>query len=164
MPWKSIDAACGVIGVVGVVVIPAACAPRGGRASGDSPIRHRRTPGSHCPSSEYRRGIPTELLDAARQALARHDWQAAYDDTLAALAATSGEAGDSERATLLDTKAEAAWWLGRLDDCIEAREAAFAIFDECGQTRQAAQCAVCLYEHYNFRARPTIGGAWLRRA
>ncbi len=45
-----------------------------------------------------------------------------------------------------------------------SREAAFAAFDECGEDRLAGQCAVWLYEHYCFRAQPSIGGAWLRRA
>ena len=60
--------------------------------------------------------------------------------------------------------ADAAWWLGRLDECIEARERAYARYDELGDQRYAGQCAVWLYEHYCFKARPTIAGGWLRRA
>jgi ATP/maltotriose-dependent transcriptional regulator MalT len=95
-------------------------------------------------------------LTGARAALERHDWQAAYD---AAQAADGGDAG--ERAALM---ADAAWWLGRLDDCIEARERAYAAYDGAGDTRRAGQCAVWLYEHHCFKARPAIAGAWLRRA
>ena len=51
-----------------------------------------------------------------------------------------------------------------MDECIEHREAAFLAFDECGENRRAGQCAVWLYEHHCFRAQPSIGGAWLRRA
>ena len=51
-----------------------------------------------------------------------------------------------------------------MDECIEHREAAFLAFDECGEDRRAGQCAVWLYEHHCFRAQPSIGGAWLRRA
>jgi DNA-binding CsgD family transcriptional regulator len=100
-------------------------------------------------------------LDAARDALARHDWQQAYE------AASLDGRADGDRCTeaaRLDLLADAAWWLGRMDECIEHREAAFAAFDECGEHRLAAQCAVWLYEHYCFRAQPSIGGAWLRRA
>jgi hypothetical protein len=109
-------------------------------------------------------GIPTDSQDggdlqAAREALKRHDWQAAYD---AADRAAGTAADPLDEATRLDVRAEAAWWLGRMDDCIEARESAFAIFDECGAGRQGAQCAVWLYEHYCFKAQPSIGGAWLR--
>jgi DNA-binding NarL/FixJ family response regulator len=96
---------------------------------------------------------------AAHEAIARHDWQGAYD------LATPVE-GDSplQAAHRLELQAEAAWWLGRLDDCIAAREAAYAIYEDNGETRRAASCATWLYEHYCFRAQPAIGGAWLRRA
>src|SRR5687768_16291611 len=60
--------------------------------------------------------------------------------------------------------AEAAWWLGRLDDCIEARERAYRIIYELGEDRPAGQCAVWLYEHHGFRARWAMAGGWLRRA
>jgi hypothetical protein len=106
-------------------------------------------------------GSAVDALAAARDALARHDWQEAYD------AASRGGGPDGDRcaeAARLDLLADAAWWLGRMDECIEHREAAFAAFDECGEQRRAGQCAVWLYEHYCFRAQPTIGGAWLRRA
>jgi DNA-binding CsgD family transcriptional regulator len=100
-------------------------------------------------------------VEAAREALARHDWQAAYDAT----EPTAGMGADRlGEAALLDARAEAAWWLGRMDDCIDAREAAFAIFDECDARRRAGQCASRLHEHYCFKAQPSIGGAWLQRA
>ncbi|MDQ1372988.1 MAG: hypothetical protein QOJ09_326, partial [Actinomycetota bacterium] len=69
-----------------------------------------------------------------------------------------------EEADRLDLLADAAWWLGRLDDCIDARERAYAIYAELGLRRRAGQCAVWLYEHQSFKARPAIAGAWLRRA
>ena len=94
-----------------------------------------------------------------RELLSSYDWQGAYD-----AAVSAGEALDpAAEADRLDALAEAAWWLGRLDDCIEAREAAFARFDELGDQIHAGQCAVWLYEHYCFKARPAIGGGWLRR-
>jgi DNA-binding NarL/FixJ family response regulator len=95
----------------------------------------------------------------ARHLLATCDWQGAHDAATAA-----GEAVDpADEAERLDVLADAAWWLGRLDDCIEAREAAYALFDSADDPVRAGQCAVWLYEHYCFKARPTIGGAWLRR-
>src|SRR5947209_1994932 len=99
-------------------------------------------------------------LAAAREALARHDWQAAYAASRPAVNDVHGLAA----ADCLDLHAEAAWWLGRLGECIDAREAAHAIYEEEGATRRAAQCAVWLYEHYTFKAQPSIGIAWLRRA
>ena len=100
-------------------------------------------------------------LEEARAALARHDWRGAYD-------ADDPDSGSDRDALIdaawLDVRADAAWWLGRMDDCIASREAAFAIYDEKGEGPRAAQCAVWLYEHYVFRAQPSIAGAWLRRA
>jgi DNA-binding CsgD family transcriptional regulator len=100
-------------------------------------------------------------VEAAREALARNDWQAAYDATEPAGGMEADRLGEAGR---LDARAEAAWWLGRMDECIAAREAAFAIFDECDAHRRAAQCASRLHEHYCFKAQPNIGGAWLQRA
>jgi len=112
-------------------------------------------------SSRSRADDTTATLAEARALLARHDWQGAHD----LAGAAEADADDPlVRAGLLDVRAEAAWWLGDLEDCIESREAAFALFDEHGSPRAAAQCAVWLYEHHCFRAQPAIGGAWLRRA
>lgn len=68
---------------------------------------------------------------------------------------------DAER---LDELAESAWWGGRLDECIDARQRAFHAFSERGETRRAGQCAVLLYEHYCFRNRGAIASGWLQRA
>src|SRR4029453_7013027 len=100
-------------------------------------------------------------LEEARAALARHDWRAAYDDSEAA----DGASDDARiGGAWLEVRADAAWWLGRMDDCIASREAAYGIYDAVGDARRAGQCAVWLYEHYMFRAQPSIAGAWLRRA
>jgi DNA-binding CsgD family transcriptional regulator len=91
------------------------------------------------------------------EALARHDWGAAYDE----LQAVGDVALDAEA---FDRLAEATWWLSRLDECIAARDAAYHAFLERGDGRRAAQCGVWLFEHHCFRAQPSIAGAWLRRA
>lgn len=100
------------------------------------------------------------LLDDARAAIGRHDWQGAHD------AASAVEAGDDARAEAerLELLADAAWWLGRLDECTTAREQAYLAYDALGDQRRAGQCAVWLYEHHAFRARGAIAGGWLRRA
>ena len=100
-----------------------------------------------------------DALDGARTGLRRHDWQAAFDS------ANTAEVDSPElEADRADIMAEAAWWLGRLEDCIEARERAYRTFDDLGNHRRAGQCAVWLYEHHAFKAAPAMAGAWLRRA
>jgi hypothetical protein len=66
----------------------------------------------------------TDLAEA-RAALARHDWQAAFDAT--DVVATDDATDAAARA---DMRADAAWWLGRLDDCIAARELAYRCYDD----------------------------------
>ena len=100
-------------------------------------------------------------LVAARVALSRCDWQGAYDLTAGALTPDTDLGREADR---LDVLADAAWWLGRLDECIEARERAYAYFEELEDRRRAGLCAVWLYEHHCFKARTAIAGGWLRRA
>ncbi len=100
-------------------------------------------------------------LAPARLALSLCDWQGAYN---AASGLQPDDVDPVYEAEQLDVLADAAWWLGRLDECIEAREGAYARYDTLDDRRRAGQCAVWLYEHYCFKARPTIAGAWLRRA
>ncbi|MEA3056517.1 MAG: hypothetical protein QOD30_1949, partial [Actinomycetota bacterium] len=95
----------------------------------------------------------------AREAWARHDWEACL---AAASAYESDDAAlEAERLALL---ADASWWLGHLDECIDARARAYHLYDELGDARQAGQCAVWLYEHHCFRASPSVASGWLRRA
>ena len=98
-------------------------------------------------------------LTPAREAASRCDWGAAR--LTAANAVVDSPLLEADRA---DVQAEAAWWLGRLDECIEARERAYRLYDELGDDRRAGQCAVWLYEHHGFKARTAISGAGLRRA
>lgn len=98
-------------------------------------------------------------LGAARDALARHDWQACYD--LAKELSVHDQAAQAER---LDLLADASWWLGRLEESIEARQAAHRIFESLGDHRRAGMCAVWLYQDHCLRARPAAASAWLQRA
>jgi len=102
-----------------------------------------------------------DRLADARDALAHQQWQAGFDLLVEAGAPSSDAAVEAER---LDLLADAAWWLGRLDACIDAREQAYGVYDELRDGRRAGQCAVWLYEHHCFRASPAIAGGWLRRA
>lgn len=104
-----------------------------------------------------------DAMTALRETISRCDWEAAL---AAADAVPAGELeGDPGRAAeLADLRAEAAWWLGRVGECIEARERAYRIFDELGDHRRAGQCAVWLFEHHAMSLRSAVAGGWLRRA
>ena len=100
-----------------------------------------------------------DQVATAQDALDRWAWAEAFER-----AGSFGPVPGVAEADRLDILADAAWWLGRLDDCIEARELAYARYESAGDARRAGQCAVWLYEHHHMKARPAIGGAWLRRA
>lgn len=100
-----------------------------------------------------------DTLAGARSLLARWAWAEAFD--AARLADVTPGRAEADR---LDIVAEAAWWLGQLDACIEAREQAYARYEALGARRRAGQCAVWLWEHHQIKARPAIASGWLRRA
>jgi ATP/maltotriose-dependent transcriptional regulator MalT len=100
----------------------------------------------------------TSLADA-RDAYARHDWEACR-----ALAEVHAAADPQEEAERLVLLAEAWWWLGRLEECIRARQSAFEAYEVLGDSRNAGVAAVWLYEHHCLRVRPSVGTAWLQRA
>ena len=93
-------------------------------------------------------------IDAAQDALARCAWAEA-------LAHADGPTEDPD---MLDAAAEAQWWLGRLDECIDAREQAYRHYEDRGDLVAAGRIAVRLWEHHLMKLRPSIAGAWLRRA
>ena len=103
--------------------------------------------------------MPQDALAQARQALARHDWAACQ--ALVANLHLDEPVAEAER---LDVLAEAQWWLGQLESCIDARQRAYRAFEESGDSRRAGQCAVWLYEHHGQRARSAIASGWLQRA
>ena len=97
-------------------------------------------------------------LGAVRRLLDAQDWDGALDAVRAA------DVGPDLEAEQADLEAEALWWLGRLDDCIDARERAYRAFDEAGDRQRAGRCAVWLWEHHAMRLRSSVAGGWLRRA
>jgi hypothetical protein len=76
-------------------------------------------------------------VEQARSALARGAWAEALELV-----------SSLDNADALDVTADASWWLGRLDDCIEARAAAYAAYEADGDQVAAGQCAVWLWEHH----------------
>src|SRR6266480_3054983 len=101
---------------------------------------------------------PVGAWDEGRDALRRHDWQSAYNALSSAGAAT---AADPEA---LQDLAEAAWWLGKLDECIAARELAYEAYEAAGDSPRALRVAARLFDDHSFKGRPAIAQAWVRRA
>src|ERR1700680_1069696 len=81
-----------------------------------------------------------KALESGRKAVGRHAWREAFE-----LLTAADQAGGL-RAADLEALAEAAWWNGRADLCISARERAFALRLEAGEPRRAALVALDLAE------------------
>ncbi|MGH2625078.1 MAG: hypothetical protein ACRDHY_00325, partial [Anaerolineales bacterium] len=99
-----------------------------------------------------------DALEAGREALKRHAWQDASAwlreaDKTAALTAED-----------LEGLAEAAWWTGRLRDCIAAKERAVTAYLERRNEADAGRVAVALAKDYFTKEEAAVGQAWLRRA
>lgn len=77
-------------------------------------------------------------LQSGRAAIARYAWREAFDLLTVADASTSLDPED------LETLAQAAWWTGRLDACIEARERAYRGYLDQTNLRRAALMALGL--------------------
>src|SRR2546425_1930953 len=97
-------------------------------------------------------------LEEGREAVRRHAWREAYERLRAADQTAGLEADD------LVGLAEAAWWNGRSDECIAARERAYTLHLEAGRPRRAALVATSLAKEQFGRSAPAIGQAWLNRA
>ncbi len=52
----------------------------------------------------------------------------------------------------------------KLDQCIAARERAYARFEAEGDARHAARSAILLYDYYCFKGRRAVANGWLQRA
>ena len=97
-------------------------------------------------------------LEDAREAIDRHAWKEAFDILGAS----------DERSPLppdwLERYAESAWWNGRLDACIDARERAYAAFLAAGEPRSAAVVALRIAHNYESKLSATQESAWNKRA
>jgi class 3 adenylate cyclase len=98
------------------------------------------------------------MLEAGREALQRHAWQEGYEllDEADSVAPLSPED--------LEGLAAAAWWTGRLESCISARERAFAGYMTSGNRRRAAIVAMALAKDYYAKRSSSIAAAWMTRA
>jgi DNA-binding CsgD family transcriptional regulator len=96
------------------------------------------------------------VLDEARQALARSDWEVARERFERALEAeVSAEALDGLGQTL--------WWLGEEEAAIELRTKAFAEYQRRGDADAAANVAIYLAAEYRIAGNASLANGWLGR-
>lgn len=101
---------------------------------------------------------PEQRLPAARAALAARDWRCAYELFSAADQAASLAAED------IDGLAESAFWLGRYQESLPARQRAHHAFLRAGDHRRAALAAVMLWLFYACRQQSAVASGWYQRA
>ena len=96
----------------------------------------------------------TDLSDAEKLRR-RRDWSAAYD-AFAALTDRTNE--------VVEGQAEAAWWLGRMDESIRLYTEAYRGFKEAGSGEDAARVAVLLSIHTRLVGEASQSAGWVGRA
>lgn len=85
----------------------------------------------------------------------RRDWQAAYDAYASLPDRTAGVVGGL---------AEAAWWLGRMDEAIQGYTDAYRLHLESGDREAAAHTAVLLSIHTRLVGEASQSAGWVGRA
>ena len=77
---------------------------------------------------------------------------------------TAKDATEALGAEDLEAFGEAAWWMGRLRECIAARERSVAAYVAAERPRQAARVALRLFYTFSVRGEGAVATGWLRRA
>lgn len=95
--------------------------------------------------------------DRAHHAIEARAWQRAFD----LLSDPDGQPLDAAEWADL---AEAAWWLGRVDDCLEAGEAAHRAHLDAGDHGRAAMAALELAMSLFLRGDDGLASGWVERA
>src|SRR5262249_10442255 len=109
-------------------------------------------------STESSQSETAELLAAGGAALGRRAWDEARDRYEEALAV-------QESAEALEGVAVANWWLDDVDAAIAARERAYVLRREAGETVEAARVAGFLAWDYGaMRGANAVANGWLQRA
>jgi DNA-binding CsgD family transcriptional regulator len=97
-------------------------------------------------------------VSVARAAYQRGDWQAARDG-FAVAAADGGLSADDAFA-----HADAAWWLGRVDESLAAGEQAYRRYLEGDRPERAAMAAIHIAVDLLLRGDGVVGSGWIQRA
>ncbi len=96
-------------------------------------------------------------VEAGRQAAPRHSWHEVYD-------AFRGADPQELRPEDLESFAEAAWWIGRLDEAIALRERSYAGFASAGERVSAARIALALTWDNAGRGAHAVAHGWFANA
>ncbi|MGZ5350868.1 MAG: LuxR C-terminal-related transcriptional regulator [Actinomycetota bacterium] len=96
-------------------------------------------------------------IDRAREAMARGAWAEAYD-AFSAVDRTALTGRD------LEGLADAAWWISRLDESLDARHQAYTAFEQEGDDFGAGAVAARLAIEHFVREQPSVGAGYLMRA
>jgi len=99
-----------------------------------------------------------ESLRTGLLAFERCEWAEAFAALTEADAAVALDAGALVRL------AEAAWWIGKIDECIRTRERAYAKYLDAGQLRLAAGVAMSVAEDHFHKLSRSVGQGWMQRA
>jgi len=97
-------------------------------------------------------------MESGRDAAARRAWPRAYE----ALSSTDA-AGDLAPEDL-ELLAKAAWWTGRPNESIDARERAYALYVRRGDAQRAAFTALTLRRELTTQREGSLAAGWLQRA
>jgi class 3 adenylate cyclase len=97
-------------------------------------------------------------LQAGREAVQRYAWREAYELLKAAQESTPLGSED------LESLAEAAWWIGHLDEALELRERAYTGYADDGNARAAARVALTLAEDFAAKGSLAVAQGWFGRA
>jgi len=134
------------------------------------PIRVFRIPGGRSGTGEEKQPAAAtspgkekwlraeRLVGEGRTAMMRHGWSEALAAFSAADALVRLAPAD------LESLAEAAWWCGRVADCITAQERAFALYLEQQNQGRAALLSMALAEHAFQKLSYSVAKGWLKRA
>ncbi len=99
----------------------------------------------------------SERLRRARAARGRRDWPAVYQEL--APAGDAGMLGADDLAALSD----ACWWLGRIDECLTAGQAAVAAYLDDERPTDAAMAALSVAISLALRGEASAASGWIAR-
>lgn len=99
-----------------------------------------------------------DMLRTGLQAFDRTEWLEAFN------ALSAADAVNPLPPSHLERLAEAAWWIGKSDECIRTRERAYAQYVEAGELNSAASVALAVSEDYFHKLSRSVAHGWLQRA